>query len=216
MSDKQADYIVVEGPIGVGKTSLAQRLATSFNTELLLEAVEDNPFLERFYRDPRQAALSTQLSFLLKRAQQVNDLRQSDLFRSVRIADFLIEKDRLFAELTLDNDEMQLYQQVYSHLTVNAPKPDLVIYLQAPVEVLLTRIARRGRTYEQRMEAAYLQGVCDAYARFFYDYHDSPLLIVNASDINLIDNADDYLQLLNQIRTIRSGRHYFNPLSLSL
>ncbi len=216
MSDKQADYIVVEGPIGVGKTSLAKRLASSFNTELLLEAAEENPFLERFYRDPRQAALPTQLSFLLKRAQQVNDLRQSDMFNPVRVADFLIEKDRLFAELTLDSDELQLYQQVYSHLTVDAPKPDLVIYLQAPVEVLLARIGRRGRVYEQRVEAAYLQRICDAYMEFFYNYHDSPLLIVNASDINLIDSEDDYLQLLNQIRTIRSGRHYFNPLSLNL
>lgn len=216
MPEKQADYIVVEGPIGVGKTSLAQRLARSFNSELVLEAAEENPFLERFYRDPRSAALPTQLSFLLKRAQQVNDLRQSDLFNPVRVADFLMEKDRLFAELTLDSDELQLYQQVYSHLTVDALKPDLVIYLQAPVEVLLSRIAGRGRVFEQRVEAAYLQRICDAYAEFFYHYHDSPLLIVNASDINFVESEEDYQQLLKQIRTIHSGRHYFNPLSLNL
>jgi deoxyadenosine/deoxycytidine kinase len=216
MSAFKVDYIVVEGPIGVGKTSLAKRLAESFQSELLLEEAENNPFLERFYRNPRQAALPTQLSFLLKRAQQVNDLRQSDMFNPVRVADFLIEKDRLFAELTLDSDELQLYQQVYSHLTVDAPKPDLVVYLQAPVEVLLARIARRGRHYEQRIEAAYLQRICDAYTEFFYNYHASPLLIVNATAINLIDNDDDYQQLLRQVGTIRSGRHYFNPLSLSL
>lgn len=216
MPAPEFNYIVVEGPIGVGKTSLAKRLAGSFNSELLLEAAEENPFLERFYRNPRQAALPTQLSFLLSRAQQVNDLRQSDMFNPVRVADFLMEKDRLFAELTLDGDELQLYQQVYSHLTVDAPKPDLVIYLQAPVEVLLSRIARRGRNYEQRIEAAYLQRICNAYLEFFYNYHDSPLLIVNATTINLIDSEDDYQQLLRQIRTIHSGRHYFNPLSLGL
>ena len=216
MSEVEADYIVIEGPIGVGKTSLARRLAESLDADLLLEEAEDNPFLERFYRNPRQAALPTQLSFLLKRAQQVNDVRQSDLFHPVRVADFLMEKDRLFAELTLDSDELQLYRQVYSHLTVDAPKPNLVVYLQAPVDVLLNRIARRGRRYEQRIEAAYLQRICDAYTEFFYNYHDSPLLIVNAAAINLIDNEDDYRQLQQQIRTTRSGRHYFNPLPLNL
>lgn len=208
------EYIVVEGPIGVGKTSLARRLAESFGTELILEQADRNPFLERFYRDPRRAALATQLSFLLQRAQQVNDLRQSDLFNKVRVADFLMEKDRLFAELTLDSDELALYQQVYSYLTLDVPKPDLVIYLQAPVEVLLSRIARRGLAYEQNVEATYLKRISEAYMDYFYHYEDAPLLIVNATDINFVDNEDDYQQLMHQIRSIRSGRHYFNPAPL--
>lgn len=216
MADEFPDYIAVEGPIGVGKTSLARRLAESFGTELLLEEVDDNPFLPRFYRDPRQAALPTQLFFLLQRAQQINDLRQADLFRPVRVADFIIEKDHLFAELTLDSDELALYRQVYSHLTLDAPRPDLVIYLQAPVEVLLSRIARRGRQYEQRIEAAYLQRISEAYTKFFYDYDEAPLLIVNASDLNFVDSEEDYRQLLEQIRRIRSGRHYFNPAPLNV
>ena len=210
------EYIVVEGPIGVGKTSLAKRLAETYNTELLLEAAGDNPFLERFYRNPKQAALSTQLFFLLQRAQQLNDIRQTDMFHPVRVADFLIEKDHLFAQLTLDSDELTLYEQVYSHLTVNAPKPDLVIYLQAPVEVLLDRIARRGVYYEQMIEASYLQRLVDAYTQFFFDYSDAPLLIVNATEINFVDNDEDYRQLLQQISGIRSGKHYFNPVPLGI
>jgi deoxyadenosine/deoxycytidine kinase len=210
------EFIVVEGPIGVGKTSLARRLAESFDSELLLETADDNPFLERFYRNPKQAALSTQLFFLLQRAQQLVDMRQSDMFRPVRVADFLIEKDRLFAELTLSSDELKLYEQVYSHLTLDAPRPDLVIYLQAPVEVLLDRIARRGIGYEQMIEASYLQRLADAYTRFFYDYSDSPLLIVNAAGINFVDNDRDYQQLLDQISKTRKGRHYFNPSPLSI
>lgn len=216
MNAEQPDYIVVEGPIGVGKTSLARRLAESFGTELLLEEADANPFLERFYRDPKQAALATQMFFLLQRAQQISDLRQADLFRPVRVADFLIEKDRLFAELTLSADELELYNQMFTHLTLDAPKPDLVVYLQAPVEVLLTRIGKRGRRYEQRIEAAYLQRLSEAYTRFFYDYDDAPLLIVNAAEINFIDNEDDYQQLLQRVSSIRSGKHYFNPVSLSL
>ena len=216
MSKSQSDYIVVEGPIGVGKTSLARRLAGSFGTELMLESADENPFLEQFYRDPQRAALSTQLFFLLQRTQQLNDLRQSDMFSTVRIADFLIEKDQLFAQLTLNSDELKLYQQMYDHLTIGTPQPDLVIYLQAPVEVLLERIAKRGRRYEQRIEAAYLQRISEAYLKFFYDYGDSPLLIVNAADVNFIDNDEDYEQLLAQVRKINSGRHYFNPYSLGL
>ena len=204
-------YIVVEGPIGVGKTSLAQRLANTFNCQLLLEAAADNPFLERFYHNPRQAALSTQLYFLLQRSQQLTELRQADMFQPLRIADFLIEKDRLFAELNLDKDELQLYDQVYSHLSLDVPPPELVIYLQAPVPVLLQRIAKRGIDYEQHIDGDYLQRLADGYARFFYDYTESALLIVNAAEINFVDNDTDYQQLLSTIRQARSGRHYFNP-----
>ncbi|MBI3771095.1 MAG: deoxynucleoside kinase [Gammaproteobacteria bacterium] len=205
-------YIVVEGPIGVGKTSLAQRLAASFNTELMLEEPEDNPFLERFYKDPRHAALPAQLFFLFQRVNQLRELQQGDLFQPVRVADFLIEKDRLFAQITLNDDEFALYEQAYQLLAVQAPPPDLVIYLQAPVPVLLDRISRRNRHYEAHIDSTYLQRLVDAYARFFYHYAASPLLIVNAAEIDLVNNEMDYNALLEQVAKTRSGRHYFNPL----
>lgn len=204
-------YIVIEGPIGVGKTSLARRLAEEFEGELLLEGVEENPFLERFYRNPRHAALPTQLYFLFQRTQQMQALRQSDLFAPVRVADFLLEKDRLFAQLNLDDDELNLYEQVYDNLTVDAPKPDLVIYLQAPVEVLLTRVQKRGRGYERFIESNYLERLAESYTRFFHYYSDSPLLIVNAADIDFVNNAEDYNLLVEHMLKARNGRHYFNP-----
>ena len=216
MSQDHPRYIVVEGPIGVGKTSLARRLADSFETELLLEEAEENPFLERFYRDPRSGALAAQLFFLFQRVRQMQAMRQADLFQPVRVADFLMEKDRLFAEITLDADELKLYEQVYYHLAVDAPVPDLVIYLQAPEEVLLKRIARRGIRYERKIDADYLRRLSEAYARMFLDYEASPVLIVNATHIDLIDNEKDYQALLEQIRVTRRGRQYFNPLSATI
>jgi len=208
------DFIVVEGPIGVGKTTLAKRLARSFNSDVLLEGASENPFLERFYQDPRSAALQTQLFFLFQRTQQLQDLKQQDLFRPVQIADFIIEKDRLFAQMTLDEDEYKLYEQVYKHVTIDAPAPDLVIYLQAPVEVLMKRVAKRGRSMERNMDAEYMERVIESYTRFFYDYARSPLLIVNATDIDLVNNQADYQRLLEQINKTQRGRHYFNPTSL--
>jgi len=216
MSDAHPDFIVVEGPIGVGKTTLAQRLAHSFGTELMLEQAGENPFLGRFYQNPRGAALQTQLFFLFQRAGQVQELRQADLFRPVRVADFLMEKDRLFARLTLDDDEFRLYEQVYAHLTIDAPRPDLVIYLQAPIEVLMARIAKRARDYESYIDSSYLERLAEAYTNFFHHYDASPLLIVNAADIDFANNEDDYQQLLEQVRQVRSGRHYFNPMPLTL
>jgi len=213
MSRERPGYIVVEGPIGVGKTSLACRLAESFGTDLLLEGAEDNPFLERFYQDPRSGALPAQLFFLLQRARQMEGMRQSDMFRPVRVADFLMEKDRLFAEVTLDADELNLYRQVYEHLTVDAPVPDLVIYLQAPEDVLLKRIAKRGISYERKIDMTYLRRLSEAYARLFLYYEASPLLIVNAAHIDLVNNEEDYQALLDQIHITKSGRHYFNPMA---
>ncbi len=204
-------FIVVEGPIGVGKTTLARRLAESFGCDLLLEGADENPFLERFYQDPRSAALQTQLFFLFQRAEQLRSLRQGDMFRPVRVADYLMEKDRLFAELTLDEEEFKLYEQVYAHVTLDAPEPDLVVYLQAPVEVLQQRIATRGRGYERPMEADYLRRLSERYTEFFHHYDASPLLIVNAAEIDFAHNVEDYELLLEQVRRIRSGRHYFNP-----
>jgi len=212
MNKHNLKYIVVEGPIGVGKTSLAQRLSDEFGSTLLLEHVDDNPFLERFYQNPREAALSTQLYFLLQRTKQLQEFKQGDIFTPVRVADFLIEKDRLFAQVTLNASEYELYEQIYSHLTIDAPKPDLVVYLQAPVEVLLQRIRKRGRGYERLVETAYLEQLNEAYAKFFYDYNDAPCLIVNASDIDFINNDKDYEQLLSEILNTEAGKRYFNPL----
>jgi len=205
-------FIVVEGPIGVGKTSLARRLARDFGSEAILEQAGENPFLERFYRNPRAGALPAQLFFLFQRARQLEELKQQDLFASVRVADYLLDKDRLFARLTLDDEEFALYEQVHTRLAIDAPKPDLVVYLQAPVDVLMDRIARRGIKYEQLIERAYLERLMAAYARFFHDYDASPLLIVNAAHVDFVGSDSDYLELKEQILRIRRGRQYFNPL----
>ncbi len=204
-------FIVVEGPIGVGKTTLAHKLSAEFGSELLLEGAAENPFMAKFYENPRAAALPTQLFFLLQRARQMQELRQGDMFNPVQVSDFLMEKDRLFAELTLDEDELRLYEQVYEQLTFDVPRPDLVIYLQAPVEVLLDRIGNRGIAHERMIEAAYLQRLSDAYIDFFYHYNEAPLLIVNAKEVNFADNDNDFQQLLQRVKSIRSGRHFFNP-----
>ncbi len=204
-------YIAVEGPIGVGKTSLSKRLAESFNYELLLERADENPFLERFYQDPARHALSTQLFFLFQRTQQIQELRQDDLFKPVRVADFLIEKDRLFAQQNLDSDEYELYLNVYRHLTIDAPTPDLVIYLQAPTSVLMSRIRKRGIAAEQHIEPQYLENLNQAYTDFFHFYKQSPLLIVNSAEIDLVNNDHDYEQLVEQIMSVSGGIHYFNP-----
>lgn len=205
-------YIAVEGPIGVGKTSLARRLATTLNAQLVLELAEANPFLERFYRNPRAGALPAQLYFLFQRAQQQAQLQQQDLFGTVRVADYLMAKDDLFARMILDDQEYDLYRQVHKRLAVDAPQPDLVVYLQAPVDVLLDRIARRGIAHESLIDRAYLTRLNEAYARFFHAYAEGPLLIVNAAAIDPVSNEADYEELLVQIgRTVR-GRLYYNPL----
>jgi len=212
----QLGYIVVEGPIGVGKTTLARRLAESFGSDLILEGADENPFLERFYDNPRAAALQTQLFFLFQRVRQLQEMQQADMFAPVRIADFLMEKDRLFAELTLDEEEFKLYEQVYEHVAVSGPRPDLVVYLQAPVDVLRKRIMERGRSYELGLDMDYLRRLSESYMQFFHRYNDSPLLIVNATEIDFANKEQDYALLLEQIQKTRSGRHYFNPGQLNL
>ncbi len=205
-------YIVIEGPIGVGKTSLARRLAETLEAELVLEQDAQNPFLERFYRNQKSGALPAQLFFLFQRAQQLGTLKQQDMFAPRRVADYLFEKDRLFAGLTLDAAEMSLYEQVASRLAVDPPKPDLVVYLQAPVETLLSRIAKRGTSYESLIDAPYLTRLNDAYARFFHEFDKAPLLIVNAASIDPVQNQADYEELVGAIRRMKKGRMYYNPL----
>jgi deoxyadenosine/deoxycytidine kinase len=205
-------FIVVEGPIGVGKTSLARRLGASFSAEMVLEQAAENPFLERFYRNPRAAAFPTQLYFLFQRAQQLAGLTQQDLFAPVRVSDYLLDKDRLFARITLDEAEYHLYEQVHAKLGIIAPKPDLVVYLQAPVDVLIERIAKRGIDFEQYIERDYLQRLNEAYARFFHEYEEAPLLIVNAASIDPISNQADYDELFAAISRMKRGRLYYNPL----
>lgn len=209
-------FIVVEGPIGVGKTSLARRLSATFGCELVLEEPDDNPFLERFYRSRKRYALPTQLFFLFQRVQKLEGLKQNDLFSHGRVADFLLEKDTLFAQVNLDDDEYRLYQRVYDEVAKEVIAPDLVIYLQAPMEVLLERIRRRGIDYERYIEPDYLQDLVDAYTGFFHTFSGAPLLIINAAQINFVDREGHFRVLVDHIKTIKSGRHYFNPLAESL
>ena len=209
-------YIAIEGPIGVGKTSLARRLADELNGELVLEEAGANPFLERFYQDPRGAALPAQLFFLFQRVRQLEQLAQADMFSSVRVSDFLMAKDRLFAQTTLDRDELALYDQVFSKLDFNPPVPDLVVYLQAPVDTLLFRIAQRGIHYEQDVKRRYMERLTDAYSQYFHQYNESPLLIVNAATIDPVNNDDHFAMLLHEINAAKSGRQFFNPLMSAL
>jgi len=211
-TDASHQFIVIEGPIGVGKTSLARKLCESLSADAVLEQASQNPFLERFYRNPRAGALPAQIYFLFQRAQQLAELQQQDLFARVRVADYLLEKDRLFARVTLDDAEYNLYDQIYAKLDIQAPKPDLVVYLQAPVDVLIDRIAKRGINYEQHIEKTYLEKLNEAYARFFHEYEAAPLLIVNAASIDPVHNQADYDELLAAIRRMKKGRLYYNPL----
>ena len=210
-ADAAPNYIAVEGPIGVGKTTLARRLADTFHRPLVLEPATENPFLDRFYREGRRNALATQLFFLLHRANQITGIARDDLLGPILVTDFLMEKDRLFANATLDENELELYEQICASLDVRPPKPDLVIYLQAPVAVLLDRVRRRGIGYEQRIDSEYVTAVSDAYTEFFHAYDDAPLLIINAAEIDFAENEAHYRTLVEEIRTMDGVRHYFNP-----
>ena len=203
-------HLVIEGPIGVGKTSLAKRMALHLRAETLLEEPEANPFLERFYRDSARYAFSTQVFFLFQRVHQLRDLAQRDLFSDIFVADFLLEKDALFASLTLADDELHLYRQIYSNLAVQTSAPDLVIYLDAPPAALLTRIAERGRAMEVSISESYLAQLCEAYTRFFYQYEAAPVLTVNTENLDPASDDADFEMLLDRIRQMRGRREFFN------
>jgi deoxyadenosine/deoxycytidine kinase len=204
-------YVAIEGPIGVGKTTLARKIAQVFDYPLLLEPAAENPFLDRYYRDGKRHALSTQLFFLLHRAQQVAELHNNDLLGPLVVADFLMEKDDLFARMTLDENEYALYTQIHESLGIQAPTPDLVIYLQAPVDILQERIRDRGIDYERQIEGAYLNSLADAYTEFFHFYTQAPLLVVNAATIDFANNDAHFNALLDQMLAMDGLRQYFNP-----
>jgi deoxyguanosine kinase len=203
-------YIVVEGPIGVGKTSLAQRLADYAEVQPLLEKPQDNPFLASFYQDPGRYALPTQLFFLFQRINEARDMAQMDLFRSRTISDYLFEKDELFARLTLSDEEYKLYQSIYQGLSPQVPTPDLVIYLQAPTYTLLERVQKRGTRYERAIQDEYLARLAESYGEFFHHYDEAPLLVVNSEHLNFVDNENDFNLLLDRIGKMRGRREYFN------
>lgn len=204
-------YLAIEGPIGVGKTTLAKKLADLLDYPLLLEAVTENPFLDRFYAEGTNQALPTQLFFLLQRAKQVQDMPGNDLLDRALVTDFMIEKDDLFATLTLDPAELDLYRQIHSSLKLEPPRPDLVIYLQAPARVLKQRVFRRGIDFEQSIHIDYLDALADSYAEFFHYYDDAPVLIVNAAEIDFANNEDHFNALLEQILQMEGTRQFFNP-----
>ncbi|MGA7178739.1 MAG: deoxynucleoside kinase [Thiobacillaceae bacterium] len=210
MSLSRYRYIVVEGPIGVGKSSLAKRLAEHMEADTLLENVADNPFLPRFYQDPKRYALPTQLHFLFDRARQVKELAQGDLFCNTIISDFLLDKDMLFARLNLDDDEYSLYEKVYADLRLQAPEPDLVIYLQAPLEALQERVKRRGIDFEQGMKSEYLGRLAESYSEFFHRYDAAPILMVNSENLNFVKKQGDFDLLLERMAKMRGPREFFS------
>ena len=206
-------FIVIEGPIGVGKTTLVKQLATRHGSQVLLEKPQENPFLKRFYHDGQNAALPTQLFFLFQRAAQFSELRQQDLFARNIVSDFMLEKDWLFAHVTLGPEELNLYKQVYERVGMDAPRPDLVVYLQAPVTTLIQRIQRRGKPEERHITTDYLSELSDAYTRFFTSYDKTPLLIINTAQVNLADNEQHLHHILERIDAHRHGRSFYNPVA---
>ena len=208
---EKARYIALEGPIGVGKTSLSQLLAEEFKGMALLEEVDNNPFLISFYKDRQKYAFQTQLFFLLSRYKQQKELGQQELFNSTVVADYLFAKDKIFAYLNLDENELALYEQIYRLLDARIPKPDLVIYIQARTETLIERIKKRNKVYEKDIEEDYIERLVDAYNRYFFYYTDTPLLVVDTSDIDFVNSRDDLTNVVNEIRSIKGGVQHYVP-----
>jgi deoxyguanosine kinase len=206
-------HIVIEGPLGVGKTSLAKMLSEKINGQTLLEDTEDNPFLDKFYQQPKKYAFQTQIFFLLRRFQQTHEMNQIGLFKRTVISDYLFAKDRIFARANLDDKEFWLYEQLYQLLKARITSPDLVIFLQARTEVLMERIKKRNRSYERSVSLKYLDTINQAFNDFFFHYTDSPLLIINASDIDFVNIPEDFEDLVGYIQKTKSGTHFYNPIS---
>ena len=205
-------YIVIEGPIGVGKTSLAMLLAKEFNARCILEKPEENPFLPHFYRDRKKYAFQTQIFFLLNRFQQQKEISQLDLFNQITLCDYLFAKDRIFASLNLDDHELALYEQIFQLLNGQLPSPDLVIFLQARPEVLLHRIKSRNVTYEKEIDLEYLKTLTEGYNYYFFHYDQTPLLVVNTSEIDFVNRREDFDQLVREIKQMKKGTWYFIPM----
>ncbi|MEK6683032.1 MAG: deoxynucleoside kinase [Nitrospirota bacterium] len=211
MTVKGPKYLVIEGPIGVGKTSLARLLAREMDARIVLERAEDNPFLKEFYKDPKRFAFQTQIFFLLSRYRQLQELSQMDLFERTTVTDYFFPKDRIFASINLEASELALYQQIYFLLNPTIPTPDLVVYLQAGPEVLMDRVRRRGLDYEKPLTPDYLETLNQAYNDFFFQYTDSPLLVVQTSEIDFVNRRADLDDLLHQIRQMKKGTQYYVP-----
>jgi deoxyadenosine/deoxycytidine kinase len=203
-------YVVIEGPIGVGKTTLARAISEATGASLMLEDPAANPFLPRFYENAERYALPTQLFFLFQRVDQLAALNQTDLFRRATVADFMLEKDALFARLNLKDDELRLYEQIYDHLKLQAPVPDLVVYLQAAPDTLVERVQKRGASYERNIPEPYLIGLAETYTRFFYQYSGAPLLIVNSDRLNFVESQDALALLMERIAAMRGPREFVN------
>jgi deoxyadenosine/deoxycytidine kinase len=214
VSQSEHRYIVVEGPIGVGKSSLTNILSERFHARKVMEVVEENPFLSSFYGDRQKFAFQTQMFFLLSRFKQQQKLFQQDLFATVTVSDYLFAKDRIFAHLTLDPNELSLYERIFEELGPRVAKPDLVIYMQARQEVLLSRIKKRGREFERKFDPVYLEDLCRAYNEFFFHYQETPLLVVNTSDIDFVNNPEDLENLINVVRSTKKGTHHYQPMSI--